>query len=415
MGEMKLSDFERNLEKYASLLVRKGVNIAKGQTLVVFASIDMADFVRKIASEAYDAGAKNVHVEFHDSQISLIKFQKAPMEAFREAPQWLADGMEQMAREGAAFLSLTGEDPDLFKGVDPEKIAQANLAKGKSMNAYRKLLMNSEVAWCVAAVPGADWAAKVFPGLGKEEALEKLWDYIFRMTRTYEQDPVQAWKDHVEKLGEKIEKLNAWKIRELHFQSAKTDLRIGLPEGHIWAGGGEHTKGGVYFIANMPTEEIFTAPSKYEVNGVVASTMPLNYSGTLVEDFVLTFKDGKVIDMKAEKGYETLKKLLDTDAGASYLGEVALVPDDSPISNTKTVYYNTLFDENASCHLAVGAAYPTNVRGAEKLSDEELEKIGVNTSVTHVDFMIGSPDMNISAKTQSGETVELFKDGNWTF
>lgn len=410
-----MKDFEKNLGKYARLLVRNGLNIQKGQTLVVRASIKMAEFVRKIAFEAYEAGAKNVHLEYRDEELSLIKYEKAPMEAFKEAPQWLADGMEQMAREGAAFLSLTGEDPDIFKDVDPEKIAQANLARGKSMSAYRKILMSSEAAWCVAAVPSAGWAAKVFPDLAEEEALAKLWDYIFRMTRTYEEDPVQAWKEHVGMLNQKMEKLNGWQLKELHFQSAKTDLRIGLPKDHIWAGGGEYTKGGVYFIANMPTEEIFTAPSKYEVNGHVAATMPLNYSGTLIDDFVLTFREGKVVDMKAEKGYDTLRKLLDTDGGSAYLGEVALVPDDSLISNTKTIYYDTLFDENASCHLAVGAAYPTNVRGAESLSDEELEKIGVNTSVVHVDFMIGSSDMNITGRTESGESIEIFKDGNWAF
>lgn len=410
---MKGMSFEKNLEKYARLLVVNGINIQDGQTLVINASVEMADFVRILAKVAYEKGARHVHAEYRDEQLSLIKYLHAPTEAFAEIEQWRADGQEEMARKGAAFLSLTGMDPDLYQKVDADRIATANQTRSRAYKGYYKYILNSVVSWCVAAIPNPAWAKKVFPELSEQEATDKLWDYIFRMNRVYEEDPVKAWEDHVRVLNERMEKLNALKLQKLHFQSPKTDLTIGLPKGHRWAGGGEYNANKVYFIANMPTEEIFTAPAKYEVDGYVSSTMPLNYSGTLIEDFILTFREGKIVSIQAGKGEETLQKLIDTDKGSSYLGEVALVADDSPISNTKTIYYDTLFDENASCHLAIGAAYPINLEGGEHLSEEELERAGLNTSLTHVDFMIGSDRMNITGQTAAGDVIQIFRNGNW--
>lgn len=407
--------FSSNLEKYAELLVKNGINIQKNQTLVVNAPIEASDFVKIIAKIAYRDGAKNVHVEYRDEQLSLIKFLNAPDEAFDEAPQWKADGFAQMAENDAAFLSITGSDPQLLKDADPSKVARANKANSMAMAKFRRYTMNSDVSWCVAAVSNEKWAEKVFPDMTSENATTMLWDKIFMANRVYTDDPVKAWEDHIIVLNKKMDFLNRMQFKSLHYKSSKTDLTVELPKDHIWAGGGEDTTKGVYFIANMPTEEVFTLPLKTGVNGHVASTLPLNYSGNTIDDFVLTFKDGKIVDMKAEKGYETLKKLIETDEGSAYLGEVALVPYDSPVSNSNTIFLNTLFDENASCHFALGAAYPKSIKGGDKMTDEELEKIGVNTSLSHVDFMVGSSDMDIKAYTEDGREFQIFKDGNWAF
>lgn len=404
---------KENLKKYAELLVRKGINIQEDQVLIVNGPVEMAEFIRMIAQSAYAAGAKNVHVEYRDDALSLLKYQMAPMHAFGEPLQWKADGYEEMAKNGAAFLSLTGTDPDLLKGIDSDKISLANKTHNMSMAGFRKLSMASYISWCVAAVPSAPWAMKVFPNLTQEQAVDKLWDYIFKMTRVDSSDPVAAWDQHVESLNNRTQRLNESKFAALHYKSPVTDLVIELAPDHVWVSAEEKNAKGTTFIANMPTEEIFTAPKKDGVNGYVQNTMPFNYSGSLIDGFTLTFKDGKIVDMKAEQGQEIFEKLLNTDEGARYLGEVALVPYDSPISNTKTIYYNTLFDENASCHLAFGAAYPTNVKGGDAMSEQELAAAGLNHSMVHHDFMIGSVDMDIDGITQDGKRVPIFRQGNW--
>lgn len=410
-----MNDFERNLEKYANLVVKTGINIQKGQTLVVRAPIQAAEFVRKVAQSAYDAGAKNVHVEYSDEIVSLIKYKSAPDEAFSEYPKWHADGFAQMAESDHAFLSISGTNPDLLKEVDPARIAAANKASGEALAVFRKHISNSTVSWCVAAIPTKEWSRKVFPDSSEEEALMKLWDNIFKATRVDAEDPVEAWNKHLDELNKKIEFLNNTPIKLLHYTAKGTDLKVELPKDHIWMGGGEDNSKGVYFIANMPTEEVFTMPLKTGVNGYVSSTKPLSYGGNLIDDFTLTFENGKIVDFSAKKGYETLKKLIETDEGSHYLGEVALVPHDSPVSNTNIVFYNTLFDENASCHFAIGSAYPTNIKDGAMMSDEELEDNGVNTSITHVDFMVGCQDMNIEAETMTGEKIMIFEKGNWAF
>lgn len=410
-----MKNFEENLEKYAELLVRTGINIQKDQTLVINAPIKGADFVRKIAKKAYEAGAKNVHVEYSDEELSLIKYMNAPDQAFKEYPQWKADGFGHMADENCAFLSISGSDPDLFKKVDPEKIAVANKAHGEAMVKFRKAINNSTVSWCVAAIPTPKWSQKVFPDLSPEKAMEKLWDNIFQATRTDAKNPVEAWNQHLELLNEKMAFLNSNPIKSLHYVGEGTDLVVELPEGHIWLGGGEENAKGTYFIANMPTEEIFTVPLKTGVNGYVSSTKPLSYGGNLIDNFKLTFKDGKIVAFTAEKGYETLEKLIATDEGSQYLGEVALVPHDSPVSNTDIVFFNTLFDENASCHFAIGSAYPINIKGGTQMDQDQLEAAGANTSLSHVDFMVGSAKINIEATMVTGEKKMIFKEGNWAF
>ena len=404
---------QKNLQKYAQLLVRKGINIQQDQLLVVNASVEMSPFVQEVAKAAYEAGAKNVHVEYRDDALTLIKYQMAPLESFGEAFQWKADGFEQMGKEGGAFLSLVGTDPDLLKGVDSEKVSLATKTNNQMMMPFRKLIMASVVSWCVAAVPSPSWAKKVYPELSETDAVEKLWDSIFKMARVDNEDPIAAWDEHVSRLNSYTEKLNAYHFKTLHFQSAKTDLMIDLAPEHIWISAEEKNAKGTTFIANMPTEEVFTAPRRNGVNGHVGNTMPFNYSGTLIDDFMLTFEDGKIVSMTAKVGEEVFEKVLNTDEGSRYLGEVALVPYDSPISNTKTIYYNTLFDENASCHLAFGAAYPTNVKDGDKMDQEGLKNAELNTSMVHEDFMIGSADMNIDGITSDGERIAVFRNGNW--
>ena len=410
-----MSTFEQNLEKYAVLAVKVGINIQKGQTLVINGPTNNMEFVRLVAKKAYEAGAKNVHVEWNDEQLSLLKYQLAPDEAFTEFPMWKAKGFEEMAENGAAFMSIVASNPDLLKEVDPERISNANKTAGKAMEKYRSYVQADKVSWCVIAAPSREWAKKVFPNTSDDESVEKLWEAILMATRADLEDPVSAWREHNRKLLSKVDYLNNKKYAKLHYKAPGTDLTIELPEKHLWVGGGGPNESGVEFVANMPTEEVFTLPKKDGVNGVVSSTKPLNYSGNIIDNFSLTFENGKIVDFNAETGYETLKRLIETDEGSHFLGEVALVPHDSPISNSNILFYNTLFDENASSHLAIGSAYSFNLDGGKTMSKEELQQNGANTSITHVDFMIGSADMNIDAETQDGTREPLFKNGNWSF
>ncbi|MSS42806.1 aminopeptidase [Anaerosalibacter bizertensis] len=411
-----MKNFEQMLEEYAQLAVKTGINIQKGQTLVINSPIECSDFVKLVAKYAYEEGAKEVHVEWHNEDLTRMKYDHAPIEVFENFPKWKADGFEQFAEDGAGFLSISASNPELLKGVDPKKVAANNKSSSKAMEKFREYTMNNHVSWCVISIPTSDWAMKVFPDIPKEEAVEKLWEAIFKTVRIDKEDPIEAWNEHLNNLDEKLEFLNEKEFKNLHYTSSNgTDLIIELPKGHIWSGGGDYNTKDVFFVANMPTEEVFTLPKKTGINGTVVSTKPLNYSGNLIDNFKLTFKDGKVVDFEAEKGYETLKNLLDTDEGARYLGEVALVPYDSPISNSNILFYNTLFDENASCHLAFGMAYPTCIEGGSKMNEKEKEAHGVNSSLVHVDFMIGSKDLDIVGETDEGEKLQIFKDGNWAF
>lgn len=411
-----MKNFENLLNDYAKLAVKVGINIQKGQPLVVNAPIEAINFVRLIAKNAYELGASEVHVNWNDEILTKLKFENAPMEVFENYPKWFADGLEDYAKKGAGFLSISAQDPELLKEIDPKKIAANNKSASIALQEWRKYTMNDINPWCVISIPTKSWAKRVFPDVTDEEAVEKLWTAIFNATRMNLEDPVKAWEDHMTNLKEKVDFLNERRLKTLHYTSSNgTDLVVELPEGHIWAGGGAVDSKGTYFAPNMPTEEVFTMPLKTGVNGVVYSTKPLNYGGNTIDEFKLTFKDGKVVDYDAKVGKDTLSILLDIDEGAKHLGEVALVPHDSPISNSNIIFINTLFDENASSHFAFGKAYPTNIKGGENMTDEELEAHGVNNSLTHVDFMIGAKDMNILGETKSGEKIQIFKDGNWAF
>lgn len=405
--------FDTNFERYAELAVKIGVNVQPMQTLVITAPISTAPFVRKVAKKAYEAGAKHVIMEWSDDELTRLKFDLAPDEAFTEYPLWKAKGLEEMAENGAAFLYVTASNPDLLKGVKLERISASNKAAGQALNAFRNYTMSDKVSWCVLAVPSPQWAAMVFPNLPLEEQEAALWDAIFRATRADMNDPVQAWHDHHTALNSKVDLLNAKQYRYLHYTAPGTELTIELPPKHIWIGGGGHNEKGVFFMANMPTEEVFTAPLKTGVNGKVSSTKPLSYHGNLIENFTLTFKDGRIVEATAEKGEASLKQLIETDEGSHYLGEVALVPHLSPISQSNIIFYNTLFDENASNHLAIGNAYSVNIENGAKMTKEELEQYGINTSMTHVDFMIGSAEMDIDGETADGNREPIFRKGNW--
>ncbi|WP_026700473.1 aminopeptidase [Salibacterium aidingense] len=408
-----MDSFEKKFNNYADLAVKKGVNIQKGQTLFISAPITSAEFVRTLARKAYDAGAKNVHVDWVDETLTRIKYDKAPQEAFQEFPSWVAKGREELAENGAAFITVKSTDPDLLKGVDSQKIADANKAAGEAMDTFRSYIQSDMVSWLVIATPSPGWAKKVYPDENPREAESKLWDAIFKAVRADVEDPVAAWDEHDKMLREKASFLNDKRYSELQYKAPGTDLSITLPEKHVWVGGGSPNKNGVHFIANMPTEEVFTVPHKTGVNGHVTNTKPLNYSGNVIDGFTIHFKDGKITDYEAEEGEETLKTLIETDEGSHYLGEVALVPHSSPISQSGDLFYNTLFDENASSHLAIGSAYAFCIENGPDMTKEEKEEHGLNSSITHVDFMVGSGDMDIDGILPDGTSEPIMRKGEW--
>ena len=404
------------LEKYALLLVKTGINIQKDQTLVINSPIECASFARIVSRIAYVEGAREVVINWRDELSSKIRFLLAPEEVFEEFPDWQRDFYLSNARKGAAFLNISASDPELMKDVNPDRMAKAQKASSTAIKEYRERLMSNKNVWCVASIPTVAWAKKVFPKVSEDEAVEKLWNSIFKTVRVDTEDPVASWETHKSNLKKSMDFLNSNNFKYLHYKnSLGTDLKIELPENHLWLGGSEYTPEGIEFIANMPTEEVFTLPKKTGVNGIVVSSKPLNYNGNLIEEFSLTFEQGRIVDFKAEKGYDILKKMIETDEGSYYLGEVALVPHDSPISNSNILFYNTLFDENASCHLAIGKAYPVCIKNGENLSDKELVKLEVNDSFVHEDFMVGTEDLQIIGITADGKEIPIFKNGNFAF
>ncbi|MBB4825382.1 aminopeptidase [Sporosarcina luteola] len=410
-----MSTFNEKLANYADLAVRVGVNIQPNQILYISASIETADFVRLVVEKAYDSGARNVIVDWADDKIARLRYEKAPADSFSEFPEWKVLERETLAKNGAAFMSIVSQSPDLLKGIDPARIADAQKAAGQALNKYRQMMQADKFSWTVIAAPSKDWAAKVFPELPEAQQVDALWDAIFKAVRADVANPVEAWKTHDETLHTKADYLNAKKYKTLHYTAPNTDLKIDLPEGHIWCGAGSINEQGSTFMANMPTEEVFTVPHKDGINGYVSNTKPLSYGGNIIDGFKVTFKDGKIVDVSAEEGEDVLKRLIDTDEGAKSLGEVALVAHDSPISNSGLLFYNTLFDENASNHLAIGSAYAFCIEGGKTMSTEELQQQGLNQSITHVDFMIGSEEMDIDGILADGTTEPIFRNGNWAF
>ncbi|MGG1941819.1 aminopeptidase [Paenibacillus polymyxa] len=408
-----MSTFESLLEQYAELVVRVGVNIQPGQALLVTAPLETVEFTRLIVSKAYEAGAKYVQVEFEDDSITRSRFEHGDEASFDYYPAWKADMMEKFAEEGGATLTIKVPNPDLYQGIDPEHVSRATKAAATAREGYAHYTRNAKISWCLIKAPTKAWADKVFADIAEEDRIRVMWDTIFQMNRVDGSDPIQNWQGHLNNLEQLQNKLNHKNYKSLHYRAPGTDLKIELAERHIWRGGGGENAQGIYTVANMPTEEVFTMPKRTGVNGHITSTMPLNLNGQLVDHITFTFKDGKVTEYTAESGEQHLTHLLATDEGACYLGEVALVPHDSPISNLNRIFYNTGIDENASCHLALGSAYPFNIENGTQMNREELLQNGANVSLTHVDFMIGSAELDIDGELQDGSTEAVFRKGNW--
>lgn len=403
-----------NLRKYAKLIINIGINIQKNQNLVINSPVETAEFARMLTEEAYLSGAREVFVRWNDDATTKLKLLNDAEEVIDEFPSWLKEFFNYYSNKNTAFLSISASDPEALKGVSPERLIKQQKVSSIGLKDYIGKIMSHELSWCVVSIPTINWAKKVYPNVTEKEAVEKLWNAIFNATRINEEDPVQAWKIHLERLKTHREFMNEEQFKSIRFKSNNgTDLTVELVENHIWGGGSDENKNGVEFVANIPTEEIFTMPKKNGVNGIVYSSKPLVYNGNLIDEFVLKFENGKVVESFAKIGNDILKELINADEGASRLGEVALVQYDSPISNVNTLFYKTLYDENASCHLAFGKAYPSNLKDSDKLTKEQLEEIGMNDSVIHVDFMVGTKDLNVTGIKKDGSTKDIFKNGNF--
>ena len=402
------------LREYAKLLVRCGVNIQKGQDLLVYAGLDQPEFVQMVVEEAYKAKARKVIVEWSYDPLAKIHVRYQSVKTLGEVTEWQKARQQYFCDTLPARLHIVSEDPDGLKGMNIQKMAKARKMSYPILKPYIDD-RDGKQQWCIAAVPGAAWARKVFPGLRTSVAMEKLWEAILSTSRVTD-DPIKAWEEHNADLKNRCEYLNNLGIRSLHYTAANgTDLTVGMiPEG-IFCGGGEVSRQGIFFNPNIPTEECFISPKRGEAEGIVYSTMPLSYQGQLIENFWMRFEGGKVVETGAEKGAELLQTMVTMDEGAAYLGECALVPQDSPISRSGLLFYETLFDENASCHLAVGAGYADTIRDHHSKSLKECQELGINDSMIHVDFMIGCDTMNIDGICADGKTVAIFRNGNWAF
>lgn len=407
---------EKAIEKYVELVIKKGINLQKGQILVINSPVETFEFTRELTAKAYEVGASEVVVNWFDEISLKYKYLYGEDKIFDIFPEWQKEFYEYYRKKGAAFLSIYSTDPDVLKEVDKNRVARYEKAKGIALKEYRDNIMENSNQWSVVSIPTKAWARRVFPELKEEFAINEMWKLILHIVRADKEDPILEWEKHLNILKNRMDYLNSKKFEKLIYKnSLGTNLEIGLPEGHRWISGGENSKEGIYFVANIPTEEIFTMPHREKVNGVVVSTKPLIYGGSTIKDFTLKFVDGKIVEYSAKVGEEILGKLLDIDENSRYLGEVALVEFKSPISKSKKIFYNNLYDENASCHLALGAAYPVCLENSEGLGEEELLEKGVNVSMIHEDFMIGSEDMEIIGVDKNGEETLLMKDGNFVF
>ena len=402
------------IKKLARLAVKVGANVQKNQVFILRANLDSKDLAKEIVSEAYLAELK-VIVEWNYEHVSKLDYIYMSDDTLKDIPDYVVSRAKYQVDSKACFISISSPMPGLFAEVDPMKFQIAAVASQEKLSFVREHLMGNQVQWTIVSAANQMWANKVFPNLKDEEALKALWKAIYDASRvSYENDIEKEWNTHNENLKNRSDILNRYNFKELHFKnSLGTDLIVGLVEDHIWVGGGEVAANGVYFNPNIPTEEIFTMPHKFMTQGKVVATKPLNYSGKLIEDFYLVFKDGKVVEYDAKKEKETLKNILTFDDNSSYIGEIALIGDNSPINNTGILFYNTLFDENASCHMALGRAYPMNIKGGIGADIKELEKKGYNNSNVHVDFMFGSPDLEIIGTTYDGKKIKVFEKGNF--
>lgn len=403
------------LKKYAEVIVKVGVNLQENQVMMLKTPVECIDLAREIVKEAYKAKAKYVLVQYSDDLINREMYMNVNDEILENVPEYVVKQHEYLVEENACMVSISAPTPHVYEGIDPMKFKKASIASMKKLGFFKKYTMGNQGQWVIVAYPTQAWANEVFKD--DENAYDKLLEAILEASRVrIDTDPVKEWEEHIDRLAKHNKILNDYNFKTLKFKnSLGTDLSVDLVEGHIWGGGGEQTHKGIWFAPNIPTEETFTMPHSHGVNGRVYSTKPLNHNGSLIENFYLDFKDGEVVNYYAEKCQDALKALLETDEGAKRLGEVALISYDSPISNMNVLFYNTLFDENASCHLALGNAYTMNIKDGYVLSEEELMKKGYNKSIVHVDFMFGSSDMEIVGICQDGKAVKIFDKGNFVF
>lgn len=405
--------FQSALRTYAELIVSVGLNLQPGQGLLVRAPLEAAPLVRRVGEAAYRLGSPLVEVSWSDDELTRLRFQHAPDDSFERVPRWRADGYLAMARDGFASLSVLAGDPDLLAGTDPDRWAAYSRAWQVANRPFQAMAMTDRIAWCVVGYAGRAWARKAFPGRDDAAAVAALWEAIFAATRVELPDPPRGWREHSDGLEARARRLDERRYAALRFRGPGTDLRVGLADGHLWDGGGSVTRSGTPFVPNMPTEEIFTAPHRERVDGRVRASMPLAHGGSVIDGLTLRFERGAVVEAHADRGQAELERLLDTDEGARRLGEVALVPVSSPIARSGVLFFETLFDENAASHIALGAAYPTSVEGGADLGEAEARRAGLNSSVTHVDFMIGSADMDVDGETADGGLEPLMRGGEW--
>ncbi len=418
-----VGEFERDLEKYAEVIVKVGLNLRAGQRLMIGAPFFGTDgtpleaypLVRQIVRAAYQAGAQYVGVNWDDEALQRIRVQHAPADTMTETATWKTDAATDYLDHGDAYMLIFASDPDLMNGLDPEKVQAKQQAEAEHLQKLLTRFASNASNWLVVGASVRSWAAKVFPDSEGDEAVSQLWEAIFEACRVKQEDPVAGWQRHIAALSKRAAYLNARRYSALRYAAPGTDLTIGLPERHLWESGGLTAQNGIAFVANIPTEEVFTMPHKDHVDGVVTLTKPLSYAGTLIEHVTFNFSAGRVVDATAKTGQEALDNLLNTDENSRSLGEVALVPHSSPISQTNLLFYNILFDENASNHLALGNAYRFNMDGGGEMTAEEFASAGGNESISHVDFMIGSSTMNVDGITVDGSTEAIMRNGEWAF
>lgn len=406
-----------DLRKYAELAVRVGVNLQPGQNLVIGFGIrqvlpEHIEFARVLTEVAYEAGAKFVQIDWGDEHWLRQTIQHGSLETLEARAKWQASWVQKLADEGAAYIAIPSPDPNLYAGVPLDRVNEATRSVASSFQAFNKRRTNDEYAWTLVSAPTQAWADQVYPELPTDKRIEAMWHDILKCARASGENPVADWKEHLATLSERSAWLNSLNIRKLHYQSEGTDLTIEFSDKHYWTSAGHDTPQGVTFVANIPTEEVYSVPLKNGINGTVTSKMPLNHNGSIIDGIQLTFESGRIVKYSAHKGQDALAHIIESDEGSHFLGEVALVPVKSPISEMGRLFYNTLYDENASCHLAIGEAYPL-IEGGHDLPRSEWEKSGLNESIVHVDFMIGSTDLNITAVTSTGEEVAIFRQGNW--
>jgi len=407
------SEFEQKLDRLAEVAVRLGLGLAPGQQLVMTATLDAVPLVRRITEHAYKAGASLVTTLLGDEEATLLRYRYGPDGSFDVAAAWLYEGMAQAFRNGSARLAITGGNPSLLSGQNPEKVGRANRAASKAYRPALELITRHEINWTIVACATPAWAATMFPDLPQDEAMRRLWDAIFAASRADQPDPVAAWKEHDRNLHARADRLNQKRFSALHFRGPGTDLKVGLADDHLWLGGGTLAGNGRYCIPNIPTEEIFTTPHKDRVEGLVTSTKPLSHQGTMMEEISVRFEAGRIVEAHAVRGQQVLQQMIETDEGARRLGEVSLVPHSSPISSSGLLFMNTLFDENAACHIALGQAYSTCLKDGDKLSPEQLASRGANDSLIHVDWMIGSNRIDVDGISADGNSEPLMRAGEW--